>query len=50
MELGKDMNREALALTDVRKQFGQTKIINGVNLDIIAGERHALIGPNGAGK
>jgi branched-chain amino acid transport system ATP-binding protein len=50
MELGKDMNRRALALTDVRKQFGQTKIINGVNLDITAGERHALIGPNGAGK
>ena len=50
MELAKDMNRRALALTDVRKQFGQTKIINGVNLDITAGERHALIGPNGAGK
>lgn len=50
MELGKDMKRRALALTDVRKQFGQTKIINGVNLDITAGERHALIGPNGAGK
>ena len=50
MELGKDMNRRALVLTDVRKQFGQTKIINGVNLDITAGERHALIGPNGAGK
>lgn len=50
MELGKDMNRRALALTEVRKQFGQTKIINGVNLDITAGERHALIGPNGAGK
>jgi branched-chain amino acid transport system ATP-binding protein len=50
MELGTDMNRRALALTDVRKQFGQTKIINGVNLDITAGERHALIGPNGAGK
>ena len=50
MELGKDMNHEALVLTDVRKQFGQTKIINGVNLDVIAGERHALIGPNGAGK
>ena len=50
MELGKDMNRRALALTDVRKQFGNTTIINGVNLDITAGERHALVGPNGAGK
>ena len=50
MELGDTMNRHALSLIDVRKRFGQTKIINGVNLEIVAGERHALIGPNGAGK
>jgi branched-chain amino acid transport system ATP-binding protein len=40
----------ALKLTGVRKQFGSTHIINGVDLDIREGERHALIGPNGAGK
>ena len=40
----------ALSLNDVRKKFGQTAIINGVNLDIRKGERHAVIGPNGAGK
>jgi branched-chain amino acid transport system ATP-binding protein len=40
----------ALQLTDVKKSFGKTAIINGVNLDIIKGERHAVIGPNGAGK
>ena len=40
----------ALSLSDVRKKFGQTAIINGVNLDIRTGERHAVIGPNGAGK
>jgi branched-chain amino acid transport system ATP-binding protein len=40
----------ALALHDVRKQFGATQIIHGVNLVIAAGERHAIIGPNGAGK
>ncbi|MGB8338840.1 MAG: ABC transporter ATP-binding protein [Burkholderiales bacterium] len=40
----------ALQLLDVRKSFGKTAIINGVNLDIIKGERHAVIGPNGAGK
>ena len=50
MELGERMNQHALALVDVRKRFGQTEIINGVNLEIVAGERHALIGPNGAGK
>ncbi len=44
------MDRSALKLTGVRKQFGSTHIINGVDLDIREGERHALIGPNGAGK
>ncbi len=40
----------ALELSDVRKSFGATKIINGVNLGVERGERHAIIGPNGAGK
>jgi branched-chain amino acid transport system ATP-binding protein len=34
----------------VHKSFGRTAIINGVDLAIAAGERHAIIGPNGAGK
>ncbi|MFT6556818.1 MULTISPECIES: ABC transporter ATP-binding protein [Sneathiella] len=40
----------AILLEDVRKSFGPTEIIRGVNLDIAKGERHAIIGPNGAGK
>ncbi|NCV60719.1 MAG: ATP-binding cassette domain-containing protein, partial [Betaproteobacteria bacterium] len=44
------MQTAALALREVRKQFGQTQIIRGVDLDVQPGERHALIGPNGAGK
>jgi branched-chain amino acid transport system ATP-binding protein len=40
----------ALNLIDVHKSFGSSKIINGVNLAIPKGERHAIIGPNGAGK
>jgi branched-chain amino acid transport system ATP-binding protein len=40
----------ALRLLELRKSFGRTAIINGVNLDIGRGERHAIIGPNGAGK
>ena len=39
-----------LSLKAVRKNFGETKIVRGVNLDIEQGERHAIIGPNGAGK
>lgn len=40
----------AVALRDVRKNFGPTEIIRSVTLDIAAGERHCIIGPNGAGK
>jgi len=40
----------ALALAEVRKSFGKTAIIRGLNLAIAQGERHAIIGPNGAGK
>ena len=43
MELGEEMISKALSLVDVRKQFGQTKIINGVNLDIVrAGKLRAV--------
>ena len=40
----------ALHLNDVRKSFGKTEIIRGLELAIRKGERHAIIGPNGAGK
>src|SRR5437867_4139059 len=40
----------ALHLTGVRKAFGATEIIRGVNWTIPRGECHVLIGPNGAGK
>ena len=39
-----------LELKGVRKKFGPTEIIRGVNLKIKKGEIHSLIGPNGAGK
>ena len=44
------MNTTALELRQVHKSFGRTPIINGVDLAIAKGERHAIIGPNGAGK
>ena len=44
------MSAIAISLKDVRKSFGATEIIRGVNLDIPRGQRHAIIGPNGAGK
>ena len=40
----------ALELKDLRKSFGKTEIIRGINLAVQAGQRVAIIGPNGAGK
>lgn len=44
------MSKNALEIKGLKKSFGNTEIIRGVDLEIIAGERHAIIGPNGAGK
>lgn len=40
----------ALELKDLRKSFGKTEIIRGVDMAVRQGERVAVIGPNGAGK
>ena len=44
------MTTYALELKNLRKSFGKTEIIRGVNLAIPPGERVGIIGPNGAGK
>lgn len=44
------MNALALELKGLRKSFGKTEIIRGVDLAVKAGERIGVIGPNGAGK
>jgi ABC-type sugar transport system ATPase subunit len=39
-----------LAMHGIRKRFGGVQALNGVNLEVRAGEVHALVGENGAGK
>jgi branched-chain amino acid transport system ATP-binding protein len=40
----------ALELRALRKNFGKTEIIRGIDLTVQRGERIGVIGPNGAGK
>ena len=40
----------ALELKGLRKNFGRTEIIRGIDLTVQKGERIGVIGPNGAGK
>lgn len=39
-----------LSLSQVKKSFGPTEIIRGIDIEFVEGEKHAIIGPNGAGK
>ena len=48
--LAAGLTTPALELKGVRKQFGKTEIIRGIDLQVQQGERVAIIGPNGAGK
>jgi ribose transport system ATP-binding protein len=44
------LTEAAARLRGVNKRFGATQALAAVDLDIIAGEVHALVGQNGAGK
>ena len=39
-----------LSLTGLTRSFGSTTAVDGLDIEVDAGSRHALIGPNGAGK
>ncbi|MEU5257302.1 ABC transporter ATP-binding protein [Amycolatopsis sp. NPDC021455] len=40
----------AISVIDLHKSFGRTKALDGLDLQVPAGEVHGFLGPNGAGK
>lgn len=44
------MDKNILEMVDITKEFSGVRVLDKVNLELKAGEVHALIGANGAGK
>jgi len=43
-------SRSAIAVTGLRKSFGDKVVLDGIDLDVREGTTFSLLGPNGAGK
>jgi ABC-2 type transport system ATP-binding protein len=47
---GDDAPPPAISITGLCRRFGSTQALDGVSMQVPAGQVHALLGPNGAGK
>ena len=45
-----DKNKDMIKITNLKAGIEEVLILNGVNLEVKAGEVHAIMGPNGSGK
>ena len=43
-------NNSAIAITDLKKEYGDVAALKGIDLHISKGSFFGLLGPNGAGK
>lgn len=48
--MAKEVNKRTLNTTGLKKSYGNRCVVNGVDLEVSAGEVVGLLGPNGAGK
>lgn len=44
------MTKSAIAVTGLRKSYGEQTVLGGIDLDVTKGTVFSLLGPNGAGK
>jgi len=44
------MKNKVLQAISLTKRYGDLRAVNGLSLDVYAGEVFGLLGPNGAGK
>ncbi len=49
-QASKESAGPAISIRDLRKVYGKTEAVGGINLDVNSGEIFGLIGPDGAGK